>query len=93
MKAPTVHPYSPTRQQGPVYAQLRERLCRIRENAQLSQRVLSIRLGRDPSYVYKCEQGKRWMDAIEVLDWARACVRDPMELVRFVDREMSAHKR
>jgi transcriptional regulator with XRE-family HTH domain len=65
-----------------VYQVLRKRICEIREAADLTQRELADLLKRDRSYVWKCEQGERRMDAIDLIRWCHACKANPANVFK-----------
>ena len=53
--------------QSPEYDQLLKLLRRTREEAGVSQRELSRRLGKASSYIGKIEAGSRRLDVIEMI--------------------------
>lgn len=54
------------------YEGFRRRLRAARKDAGLTQVAASRRLGRPQSYVSKCENGERRVDAVELRAFARA---------------------
>ena len=52
-------------------------LRRLREDADLTQRDLAIRLRRNQPWIHKSEYGERRVDVSEFLDWCAACRCDP----------------
>jgi transcriptional regulator with XRE-family HTH domain len=52
------------------YAQVLSKLISAREEANLTQREVSLRLGMAHSYMNKCESGERAIDVAEL--WAIA---------------------
>jgi transcriptional regulator with XRE-family HTH domain len=55
------------------YALVRAQLKAARENAQLSQRALAVRLGIPHSWVAKVEAGERRIDVVELCWFLAAC--------------------
>lgn len=68
----------PRGQHDPAYRVLCDLVRRAREDAGLTQRELAARLKRDRSYVWKCEQGERRLDVVDVIRWCAACGCDPI---------------
>jgi transcriptional regulator with XRE-family HTH domain len=62
-------------------------LKECREEANLSARELSIKLNRDPAYIFKVETGIQFPDFVAVLDIANAIGVDPLEIVSRVIRK------
>lgn len=58
---------------------LRALVARWRNEAGLSQRELSARLGRPHNFLVKVELGQRGLDVVEALEIVRALGRDPAE--------------
>lgn len=56
---------------------LREAIKEIREKAGLTQRELGRRLGREHSFVSKCELGERRIDIVEFYWICTACGAQP----------------
>ena len=56
---------------------IRESLKRIREKAGLSQRELCRRLGREHTFISKCELGERRIDIAEFFWICKACNASP----------------
>jgi transcriptional regulator with XRE-family HTH domain len=52
------------------YEQFRRRLVEARERSGLTQREAAAELGRPNSYVAKCENGERRVDAVELAKFA-----------------------
>ncbi len=50
------------------YDRVLSRLISARQEAGLTQREVSLKLGMDHSYLYKCESGERTIDVAEL--WA-----------------------
>jgi len=50
---------------SPLYEVLRARLVALREKADMTQRDLAQRLGRERSFVSRLEQGERRLDVLE----------------------------
>jgi len=57
-------------------------LVSIREDKELSQRALSKKLRKAPTYVSKYERGERRLDVIEFLDIVKVLDADPHEIIR-----------
>jgi transcriptional regulator with XRE-family HTH domain len=57
----------------PVPSLLRE----MREQAEMTQRVLARRLNRSQPWVHKSELGERRVDISEFLEWCLGCSVDP----------------
>ena len=55
----------------------REALTKIRERSGLTQRELCRRLGREHSFVSKCELGERRVDMVEFYWICKACGANP----------------
>lgn len=64
-------------QHATAYRQLCAMLKSMREDAGLSQRALSARLGRVVTFASKVEAGTRRIDPIELASWCKACGVDP----------------
>ena len=59
--------------QTAAYGRFRQRLRLARERAGLSQAEATRLLGkRDRAYLWKCENGERRVDAVELTEFARA---------------------
>lgn len=54
------------------YEKLLSFLKRVREDRELSQSELGLRLGQDQTYVSKYEKGVRRLDLIETIDICKA---------------------
>ena len=57
-------------------------LVSIREEKGLSQRALSAKLKKAPTYVSKYERGERRLDVIEFLDIVKILEADPHEIIK-----------
>ena len=64
------------------YKRLLSLLVSAREDAGLSQRALSEKLKKAPTYVSKYERGERRLDVIELLEITKALDVDPVEVIR-----------
>ena len=64
------------------YKRLLSLLVSAREDAGLSQRALSEKLKKAPTYVSKYERGERRLDVIEFLEVTKALDVDPIEIIR-----------
>ena len=58
-------------------ALLREILTTLRKKADLSQRALAQRIGREHSFVARVELGERRLDVVEFWWYCRACEARP----------------
>ncbi len=58
---------------------LREAIKNVREKANLKQRELCRFLGREPSFISKCELGERRVDLVEFYWICAACGANPEE--------------
>jgi transcriptional regulator with XRE-family HTH domain len=52
-------------------AELRNRLIKARRAAGLTQKEVSLAMGKPTSFISKCEQGERRLDFVEVLMLAK----------------------
>ncbi|MDF3982148.1 helix-turn-helix transcriptional regulator [Luteibacter sp. PPL554] len=57
----------------PEYALIGETLRLYRVEAGLTQVDLAQRLGRSQNYISQGETGQKRLDALQLLDWSRAC--------------------
>lgn len=57
----------------PEYAAVGETLRAYRLEAQLTQMDLATRLGRSQNFISQAETGQKRLDALQLLDWSRAC--------------------
>jgi transcriptional regulator with XRE-family HTH domain len=64
-------------QHAPRYRHLPVMLRRLREEAELTQRELAVRLEVTHVWVHKSEIGERRVDITEFIDWCAACGADP----------------
>jgi transcriptional regulator with XRE-family HTH domain len=55
----------------PEYERLGRWLRALREKNGISQRALSIRLGKPVAYIHKVEMGRQRMDLVEFVDFAK----------------------
>ncbi len=55
----------------PAYRAFMERLRVARQRSNLTQREAARRLNKPQSYVSKCEQGERRVDAVEAVEFAQ----------------------
>lgn len=69
------------------YRQLPGLLRRFREEAELTQRDLALKLDVSHVLVHKSETGERRVDVAEFMDWCLACKVDPAEALRLLRRE------
>ena len=68
---------------------LRELLTDLRTRAQLTQRELSLQLGRPQSYVSKYESGERKLTLIEIRKIAVCCGTNLTEFITNFEEELS----
>ena len=66
----------------PLYDAFRDRLVGMRKAAQLTQRQLAAKLGREHSFVGRIELGERRLDVVEFYWVSRACGANPDEVAR-----------
>ena len=57
-------------------------LASLRDERGLSQRLLSEKLGKAPTYVSKYERGERRLDVVELLDILHALEANPLEIIK-----------
>lgn len=55
-----------------------------RKQAGLSQRDLSLQLGRDRGFIHRVEIGEREVGFVEAIEIAEALQRDPFDMLEFV---------
>jgi len=65
--------YAPRSINRPEYEVVRALLLEIRIEAQLTQIALAVALKRNQTYVSSVERGIVRADALQLLDWCRAC--------------------
>jgi transcriptional regulator with XRE-family HTH domain len=66
-------PLAQKSQTRPEYEAVLLALRAVREEADLLQSELAVRLGRSQSYVSSAERGLIRLDALQLADWAEAC--------------------
>jgi transcriptional regulator with XRE-family HTH domain len=66
-----------TAQHEEIYAQFLQKLILAREEAGLTQRDVSARLGRAHSFLSKCETGERSIEVFELIQLAQVYERPP----------------
>ena len=54
------------------YSRFVQRLCKAREEAELSQEAVAEAIGRSQRFVSRCETGERRVDVVEFRDFCRA---------------------
>ncbi len=64
----------------PLYDAFRDRLVGMRKVAQLTQRQLAAKLGREHSFVGRIELGERRLDVVEFYWVCTACGQDPQKI-------------
>lgn len=69
----------------PEYAAVGETLRAFRLEAELTQMDLAALLGRSQNYVSQAETGQKRLDALQLLDWSRACGHSLQEFGRAVE--------
>lgn len=62
-----------------VYEKVPAHLRAMRENAQLTQRDLALRLAKPQSWVARCETAARRVDVAEWIEWICACEMNPQQ--------------
>jgi len=67
---------------NPRYEALRLQLQTVRQEAELTQAELARKLGKTQSYISKVENGERYLDIMEFLDWCNVCAADPYRVLR-----------
>lgn len=72
----------------PLYERFRARLVAMRRKADLSQRDLAQKLGREHSFVSRIELGERRLDVVEFFWVCRACGQDPASVATDLMREL-----
>jgi len=75
----------PKPQMRAAYRILPTLLCELRAAAGLSQRELAGRLRVAQNTVHRMEIGSRRCDAVELIQWARACAADPIEAFKVIN--------
>jgi transcriptional regulator with XRE-family HTH domain len=65
--------YAPRSINRPEYEVVRGLLLEIRVDARLTQIALGVALKRNQTYVSSVERGIVRTDALQLLDWCRAC--------------------
>ncbi|MCL2648607.1 MAG: helix-turn-helix domain-containing protein [Phycisphaerales bacterium] len=58
---------------------MRVLLKQWRTDAGLTQRNMGTRLRKPHTYAYKVEVGDRRLDALEFIQWCKACNADPLK--------------
>jgi transcriptional regulator with XRE-family HTH domain len=71
----------------PLYERFRECLVSMRKKAEMSQRDLAKKLGREHSFVSRVEQGERRLDVVEFYWLCRACGQNPAKTAAELMRE------
>jgi hypothetical protein len=66
-------------------------LVRLREEAKLTRKALSLRLGERPEFVSLVEKSSRILDVPELRPYALACGRDPLEAYALILRETALY--
>lgn len=70
---------------------LRDWLIERRKEAHLTQRELAEALDVVHSLVGKVEKGERRLDVVELIQYCSGLKADPVDLVRFLKKEMQQH--
>ena len=68
----------------PAYEHIRALLRETRHAAELSQKELAARLGREQIYVSRCESGLRRVDLLEWLEILVACKANPQKFIEAI---------
>ena len=79
--------------QSPEYDQLLKLLRRTREEAGVSQRELSRRLGKASSYIGKIEAGTRRLDVVELIRLLKVLGRDLSGFLNEYTKSLTVHER
>ncbi|MBN8940631.1 MAG: helix-turn-helix transcriptional regulator [Rhizobiales bacterium] len=66
-----------------------ELLVQARKDAGITQTELGKRVGQRQTFVSKVELGERRLDAAELIEFSRAILVDPYELMREAERSAS----
>lgn len=66
----------------PRYESLRLQLQAVRIKAQLTQTELAQRMRKTQSYISKVENGERYIDVMEFIDWCEICGVAPNGILR-----------
>jgi transcriptional regulator with XRE-family HTH domain len=74
---------------SPLYEHFRRRLVSMREKADMTQRDLSRKLGREHSFVSRIELGERRLDVVEFYWVTRALGQDPAQVAVNLMREFA----
>jgi len=74
----------------PLYEHFRRRLVSMREKADMTQRDLARKLGREHSFVSRIELGERRLDVVEFYWVTGALGQDPARVAADVMREFAA---
>ncbi|WP_050462660.1 helix-turn-helix domain-containing protein [Herbaspirillum autotrophicum] len=77
---------------NPRYETLRLQLQTVRQEAELTQTELAHKLGKTQSYISKVENGERYLDIMEFLDWCSVCEADPYRVLRKLIQSGAATK-
>ena len=75
----------PHRIHDPAYLRFRETLREWRTEANLSQRALAERMGKSVAWINRSETGGRRVDALEWLEWLKACKVGVLKAVKRLD--------
>lgn len=65
----------------PRYEALRQQLQAVRIKAQLTQADLAQRMHKSQSYISKVENGERYIDLMEFIDWCEICRAAPNRIL------------
>jgi len=75
---------------SPEYKLVLAKLVEMRSDAGLTQRELAIKLGREHSFVWRIETGKRRLDVVEFYWVCKALRRNAAVVYRELIREIAA---
>ncbi|WP_034297017.1 helix-turn-helix transcriptional regulator [Herbaspirillum sp. RV1423] len=66
----------------PRYEALRLQLQAVRIKAQLTQTDLAQKMRKTQSYISKVENGERYVDVMEFIDWCEICQEPPNRILQ-----------
>lgn len=71
------------------YTTFLRRLRAVREDADITQNELAVRLRKTQSFVSKCERGERRIDVIELRAFCKAMKISFVDFIRGLDAELN----
>ena len=78
---------------SPAYEAVKAKLKALRKTAGLTQRALAEKLGREPSFVARIEQGERRLDVVEFVWVCQALGARPEQAAVELIRSIRTHER